>query len=77
MIHNRKTKQEIIVLEKTPLLPMDIREEQVIAIRQQLAEGKYDINKRLNVVLDKILENLAKSVIKGPIESQKPPERQE
>ena len=60
MIHNRKTKQEIIVLEKTPLLPMDIREEQVIAIRQQLAEGKYDINKRLNVVLDKILENFAR-----------------
>lgn len=58
--HNRRTKQKIIVLKETPLLPIDVREEKVIAIRQQLAEGKYDINKRLNVVLDKIIKILAK-----------------
>jgi hypothetical protein len=58
--HNRRTKQKIIVLKETPLFPMDVREEKVIAIRQQLAGGKYDINKRLNVALDKIIEILAK-----------------
>ncbi|MHC4654451.1 MAG: hypothetical protein ACYS91_05455 [Planctomycetota bacterium] len=58
---NRRTKQEIIVLEKTPLLPMGVHEEKVIAIRQQLAEGKYDINHRLNAAIDKILENLARN----------------
>lgn len=58
--HNRRTKQKIVVLKETPLLPMDFREEKVIAVRRQLTEGKYDINKRLNVALDKIIEILAK-----------------
>ncbi len=57
---NRRTKQKIIVLKETPLLPMDVREEKVIAVRRQLIQGKYDINKRLNVALDKIIEILAK-----------------
>jgi len=57
-IHSRRARQEIIVLEKTPLLQTDFRREKVFTIRQQLAEGKYDINERLNVALDKILENL-------------------
>lgn len=50
--HSRRKQQEIIVLEKTSLLQMDIRGEKVIAIRQQLAEVKYDINNRLSVALD-------------------------
>jgi anti-sigma28 factor (negative regulator of flagellin synthesis) len=58
--HKRRTKQEMIVPDKISLLSKNIREEKVIVIRQQLAEGKYDINKRLNVALDKIIENLAK-----------------
>jgi hypothetical protein len=58
--HNRRTKQKIVVLKETPLLPTDAHIEKVFAIRQQLAEGKYDINKRLNVALDKIIEILAK-----------------
>jgi anti-sigma28 factor (negative regulator of flagellin synthesis) len=31
----------------------------VCCIRRQLANGKYDIDDRLNVVLDKLLETLA------------------
>jgi hypothetical protein len=30
----------------------------ILKIRKQLAEGTYDINKRLNVVLDRLLEDL-------------------
>jgi len=60
-IHGRRAQQEIITLEleKVPSLAPDVRKEKVLVIRQQLAEGKYDINERLNVALDKILENLA------------------
>jgi len=57
-IHSRRAHQEIIVLEKTSLLPTDVRKEKVLTIRRQLAEGKYDINKRLNAALDTMLENL-------------------
>jgi anti-sigma28 factor (negative regulator of flagellin synthesis) len=35
-----------------------IRMEKVLAIRQQLAEGKYDLDQRLDAVLDKLLETL-------------------
>jgi len=58
-IHSRRAQQGIIVLERTPLLPTNVRKEKVLTIRRQLAKGKYDINKRLNAALDKILENLA------------------
>ena len=30
----------------------------IVDIRRQLARGKYDVNERLNVVLDRILEDL-------------------
>jgi hypothetical protein len=53
-----RTQLKIIVLKRTQLRPTDIRIEKVLEIRRQLAEGKYDINKRLNGALDKILENL-------------------
>jgi anti-sigma28 factor (negative regulator of flagellin synthesis) len=38
------------------LLP--VREKKILEIRQQLIEGTYDIDKRLNVALDHLLENL-------------------
>ncbi len=59
-IHGRRARQKIIVLEKTPSLPTDIRQEKVLNIRQQLADGKYDVNKLLYAAIDKILEHLAK-----------------
>ena len=35
-----------------------IRKKKVLKVRQQLAEGKYDIGKRLNVVIDRLLEDI-------------------
>ena len=45
-------------LYNSPPLPR-VREEKVLAIRQQLAEGKYDFEQRLDAVLDSLLTDLA------------------
>jgi hypothetical protein len=36
----------------------EICEEKVLHIRQQLGEGKYDFDKRLNIIFDKLLDEL-------------------
>lgn len=36
-----------------------VRRKKILEIRQQLIEGRYDIDKRLNAVLDRLLEELA------------------
>ncbi len=45
------------VSERIASLPK-VRREKVLAVRRQLAEGKYPINERLNVALDKLIEDL-------------------
>ena len=45
------------VLKKIALLP-EVRRKKVLNVRQQLTEGKYDLNNRLDVALDKVLEDL-------------------
>ncbi len=45
------------VLKKIASLP-EVRKEKVLGVRQQLTEGKYDLNKRLDIALDKVLEDL-------------------
>jgi len=45
------------VLKKIASLP-EIRREKVLDVRRQLTEGKYDLNERLDVALDKVLEYL-------------------
>ena len=45
------------VLKKIALLP-EVRQEKVLNVRRQLTEGEYDINGRLNIALDKVLEDL-------------------
>jgi hypothetical protein len=35
-----------------------IRVKKVLTVRQQLAEGRYDLDKRLDAVLDRLLETL-------------------
>ena len=61
-IQGRRARRGIIALklEKIPSLPRDVRKKKVLAIRCQLAKGKYDINRRLNAAIDKILKNLIK-----------------
>lgn len=41
---------------RCPTLPADVRPEQVLAIRQQIEEGTYDIDGRLGEAIDRLLE---------------------
>jgi hypothetical protein len=45
------------VLKKIASLP-EVRREKVLDIRQQLTEGKYDLSERLDVALDRVLDEL-------------------
>jgi hypothetical protein len=45
------------VLRKIASLP-EVRREKVLDVRRRLTEGKYDLNERLDVALDKVLEYL-------------------
>jgi hypothetical protein len=45
------------VLQKIHSLP-PVRKKKILKVRQQLAEGTYDIDRRLDVALDRLLEEL-------------------
>ncbi len=45
------------VLKKIASLP-EIRQDKVLNVRKQLTDGKYDLNERLNIAMDKVLEDL-------------------
>ena len=45
------------VLKRIASLP-EVRKEKVLDVRQQLSRGKYRVNERLDVALDKVLEDL-------------------
>ena len=45
------------VLKKIASLP-EVRKEKVIGVRQQLTEGEYNLSERLDVALEKVLEEL-------------------
>ncbi len=45
------------VLKKIASLP-EIRKEKVLSVRRQLTEGRYDLNDRLDVALEKVLDDL-------------------
>lgn len=45
------------VLRKIASLP-EVRKEKVLGVRRQLTEGKYNLDERLDVALDKVLEQL-------------------
>jgi len=53
-IHNTPIGQ---VLKKIASLP-GVRKEKVLGVRQQLTEGRYDLSERLDVALEKVLEDL-------------------
>lgn len=53
-IHNTPIGQ---VLKKIASLP-EIRREKVLTLRRQITEGRYDLTERLDVVLDRVLEDL-------------------
>jgi len=45
------------VLKKIASLP-EVRKEKILDVRRQLTEGKYNLNERLDVAIDKVLEDL-------------------
>lgn len=45
------------VLKKIASLP-EVRKEKVLDVRQQLSKGKYKLNERLDIALDRVLEDL-------------------
>lgn len=45
------------VLKKIACLP-EVRKEKVLDVREQLNKGEYNLNERLNIALDKVLEDL-------------------
>ena len=51
------------VLERIASLPK-VRKEKVLTVRRQLAERKYPINERLNVALDRLIEDLTTKRVK-------------
>ena len=46
------------MLKKIASLP-EVRREKILDVRRQLTEGKYDMNERLDVALEKVLEDLS------------------
>ncbi|HEW78556.1 MAG TPA: flagellar biosynthesis anti-sigma factor FlgM [Phycisphaerales bacterium] len=57
ILENINTTPIGMVLKKIASLP-EVRKEKVLHVRQQLTEGEYDLNERLDVALDKVLEDL-------------------
>lgn len=45
------------VLKKIASLP-EVRRKKVLGVRQQLTEGLYDFNDRLDIAIDKVIEDL-------------------
>jgi hypothetical protein len=45
------------VLKKIASLP-DVNKQKVLRVRRQLTEGRYDLNERLDHVLEKVLDDL-------------------
>ncbi len=58
-VHGDKVRQRTTarLLEKVASLPK-ARKEKVLAVRQMLDAGKYSIDERLNVAIDRLIENL-------------------
>ena len=45
------------VLKKIASLP-EVRKQKVLDVRRKLNKGKYNLNKRLDIAIDKVLEDL-------------------
>jgi hypothetical protein len=45
------------VLKKIASLP-EVRREKILDVRQQINKGEYNLNERLNIALDRVLEDL-------------------
>jgi hypothetical protein len=57
ILENINTTPLGLVLKNIASLP-EVRREKILVVRKQLTDGKYDLNKRLDIALDKVLEDL-------------------
>jgi hypothetical protein len=64
------------VSEKIASLPR-VRKEKILTVRRQLAEGKYPVNERLNVAIDKLIEDLITKRVQENNEKSTTQHRQE
>ncbi len=46
------------VLRRIASLP-EVRQEKILDVRRQLTEGRYDLTERLDLAIEKVLENLS------------------
>ena len=57
ILQNLNTTSMGQVLKKIASLP-EVRKDKVLNVRRQITDGKYDLNKRLSIALDKVIEDL-------------------
>jgi len=58
MAKKHKTGNNKKILHKNTRFPSRLRKKKVSAIRKKLATGKYDIDGKLNVAFDRLIEEL-------------------
>ncbi len=46
-----------VVLKRIASLP-EVRREKVLRVRRQITQGRYDVTERLDIALEKVLEDL-------------------
>jgi len=46
-----------VVLKRIASLP-EVRQEKVLRVRRQITQGRYDVTERLDLALEKVLEDL-------------------
>jgi hypothetical protein len=57
LLHNINTTPIGRLLKQIAAMP-EIRQEKVLDVRNQINEGKYNLNERLDLALDRVLEEL-------------------
>jgi anti-sigma28 factor (negative regulator of flagellin synthesis) len=55
---NKTQKRTAILMKQKIYLLPSIRKKKILEVRKQLVEGTYELDERLNVVLDRLLEDL-------------------
>ena len=58
MTKKHKTGNNKKVLHRNTRFPSSLRKKKILAVREKLAAGKYDVDGKLNVAFDRLLEEL-------------------
>lgn len=57
ILNNMQSTPLGIVLKRIASLP-EVRQEKVLRVRRQITQGRYDLTERLDLALEKVLEDL-------------------